>query len=361
MSASAPTPLGKGTYGNVVQIDGTAVKYFEYHKPLIQEYAALKYIANTGCKYQVKVLDVDIQKCRLTMELYDMDLRKWRYQNFSDIYYQQDVKVIIHDILCGLIELHDRGLAHGDLKPGNILVKKQPLKAVLGDAGFVSIAKYTKVDRTGPLYRDPIPIKDVAHDMFSFGMILFELVTGQQLIKLGKHNDYQNIAMTYVKDLEYQEIIVNLFQAKHQQRYTARELLYRLYHEDYPIWTVPSMVVNITPNPGVKEMFTTAARKYGIPREKLGSQVLLLIRPEPDLIDIAAMLYLLTAMFIADPVLQVIAPRRFTESEALQYAQCDSEQLCQRVIDLIDDERVIQVIMSCATRTHNKTASSSTQ
>jgi len=362
-STSVPIHLGKGTYGSVVQIGDRAVKSFEYRKPLLQEYAALRYLSNTNCKYVVKVVDVDVENNQLSMEVYDMNLRKWRLKNIKEDDYHTNARIILHDILCGLVELHDRGLVHADFKPGNILIRKKPLGAVLGDVGFVSIAKYTKVDRTGPLYRDPTPVKDVAHDLFSLGMIMFELVTGNHLTRLGNHDEYQTIAQTYVKDPEYLEIINNLFQADHTRRYSARALLMRIFGEDYPRWQVPDIIATITPKPDIRTKFKAAAERFGVKRDKLGYLALLLVREYPSTLDIAAMLHLLTVMFICDPAQPdpnlLITPRRFTEVEAMNYANCTSNELCSTVIDLVNNVDVLQIIMTSATRSNLIEASSS--
>jgi len=372
MAHSTATPLGKGTYGSVVRIDNRAVKSFDctvpegrivdIHKPLLQEYAALRYLANTGCQYVVRPTDVNISRNQLSMEVYDMNLRNWRIRNLGLAGYHQQARTILHDILCGLVELHDRGLVHADFKPSNILISLNPLRAVLGDVGFVSIAKYTKVDRTGPLYRDPTPVRDSAHDMFSLGMIMFELVTGHHLTKLGSHDDYQNIAQTYVKDPEYLDVINNLFQADYTQRYSARELLLRIFAEDYPRWQVPDIIATVVPKPEVRQQFKEKNRQFGIPRERLGYYSLLAVNNDPDQREMAAMLYLLSVMFICDPAcpdpLNPIRPRRFTNTEAIRYGNCSNEELCQIVIKLIDSPTVLQTIMSCATRNSRSPPSS---
>jgi hypothetical protein len=192
---------------------------------------------------------------------------------------------------------------------------------------------------------------------------MFELVTGQHLIKLGNHQDYQTIAQTYVKDMDYLDIIYNLFQADHTKRYSARTLLMRIFGENYPLWQVPDVVATITPKLDVMSRFKIEAERFGIRRDKLGYWALLLAQQEPSVKDIAAMLYLLTVMFINDPARtdpsQLIAPRRFTEDEAMSYCGCTSNDLCTTVVELIDNPQVLQVIMSSATRSSGRTIASS--
>ena len=164
--------LGHGSYGEVFKVDGKAVKSFSKVSHLIQEYVALKYLEN--CKYIVHTSGLDLQELKLYMVLYDSSLRKWIEDSKKDrdgVLFEEIIK-IIHDILLGLIELHDRSLAHGDLKPSNILVRNNPLGAVLGDCGFVSIAKYAKVERTAAIYRDPVIDEDVPSPPYVPGVLL---------------------------------------------------------------------------------------------------------------------------------------------------------------------------------------------
>ena len=102
--------LGKGSYGEVTVKNGVAVKKFIKLSHLIQEYMALYYLRD--CKHIVRVVDVNFEDLELSMELYDYSLRKYLEDNDKP-----EVMKILHGILLGLVELHDRGLVHGDIKP----------------------------------------------------------------------------------------------------------------------------------------------------------------------------------------------------------------------------------------------------
>lgn len=234
--------LGKGSYGAVSLRDGKAVKTFAKLSHLIQEYTALQYLHN--CKYIVHSRGVDFEALELHMELYDRSLRKWieegpelkRRPNINEI------MNIVHDVLMGLVELHDRSLAHGDLKPGNILIRNNPLKAVLGDCGFVSIAKYAKVDRTAPIYRDPVVNHDSSHDMFSFGICFLELLGDTRIVRQASYDELKSVVNEKVHNQEYKKILFNLLNEDKDRRLTARNLLFKLFGEDPPRWSKP--VVN---------------------------------------------------------------------------------------------------------------------
>lgn len=219
--------LGKGAYGEVCLKNGNAVKQFDGLRHLIPEYTALKYLSD--CKHIVKVKGVDFANLRIEMELYDCNLKTWLSKN-KDCGMKSKDK-IIYDTLYGLIELHDRGLCHGDLKPGNILVRNQPLKAVLGDCGFVSISKYTKTNLTTKNYRDPIYEKTPAHDMFSFGICLYELITNRRIFTKNSYAEYKRIIKKNVKDSFHYKIISSLLDEDKDKRPTARETMMKLFNK----------------------------------------------------------------------------------------------------------------------------------
>ncbi len=229
--------LGKGSYGEVIFQDGNAVKKFNKLSHLIQEYVALKYLDK--CNYIVRLKDVDFNKLELHMELYDYSLREW----LNNKHYNEDKDVIIHNILMGLMELHDRQLAHGDIKPSNILIKNKPLKAVLGDCGFVSIYKYAKIRQTARSYRDPIINHDLKHDMFSLGICLFEIISGNKIYRQKTYEELKSLIKYKIKDDRYYEIISNLLHKNRDKRPTARYLLEKLFNINPIKWLKPNIII----------------------------------------------------------------------------------------------------------------------
>lgn len=233
--------LGKGSYGEVTIRDGKAIKRFSKLSHLIQEYMALRYLDD--CNYVVHSKGVDFANLELHMELYDGSLRKWlEDKRDTQGTTHEEIMKILHDILLGLIELHDRELAHGDLKPGNILVQNYPLKAVLGDCGFVSVAKYAKVDRTAAIYRDPIVSHDSSHDMFSFGICFLEMIAEIKINRQATYEELKQVVLDKVEDLEYRKIIYNLLHEDKDRRPSARTLLYRMFKENPPKWIKPTLI-----------------------------------------------------------------------------------------------------------------------
>lgn len=212
--------IGSGAYGQVYKYNNTAVKQFKKLVHIIQEYSALQYLSD--CQYIVHAKSVDYHQKKLTMDLYDCSLRQWlsKYKKNN-----QNVYKIIHDILCGLIELQDRHLSHSDLKPGNILIQLNPLSAVLADCGFVSIAKYSKQQRTAPNYRDINIVNDQKHDMYSFGLIFMELIYNIKPIVYHNYQDIINVIDKYVDDDIHYHLLKRLMNENRHKRPLAREVL----------------------------------------------------------------------------------------------------------------------------------------
>lgn len=287
MDSHPPKKLGEGAYGAVFLKNGYAVKQFDRLAHVIQEYLALKYLSD--CNYIVNVKTVDFPNLQIGMELYDCNLKSWLISNRNSKKYEIYTDQIINNVLHGLIELHDRGLCHGDLKPGNILIRKNPLKAVLGDCGFVSISKYAKTNMTTETYRDPHYEKTSAHDMFSFGICLFEIITkkriyakdryqeyyenGKKKHKLLKYNynEFRSVVKKEMSDNIYRRVILDLLNKNKLDRPTSRDVLIALYKENPICWKRPEiktydMKIPDTEVKMIRDIIQVIGHKYKINR-----------------------------------------------------------------------------------------------
>jgi serine/threonine protein kinase len=216
--------LGEGAYGTVTKNDNAAIKKFEKLPHIIQEYCALHYLKD--CKYILHATNVNYTTYEIEMELYQMSLRQWLKNDYN----LETLHKILHDVLCGMIELADLNLVHSDIKPGNILINKHPLKAVLGDLGFVSIPKYSKQQRTAQTYRDIVIKNDTHHDVFSFGVCFLELVYQVKPIRYKSYSDVIKVIDKHVSNNKHNALLKNIMQEDRDKRFNAREILNQLYH-----------------------------------------------------------------------------------------------------------------------------------
>jgi serine/threonine protein kinase len=193
------------------------------------------------------------------MDLYDGSLRKWlEDQRTHGGPSRDNIMKILHDILMGLIELHDRNLAHGDIKPGNILVRNRDLKVVLGDCGFVSMAKYAKVERTAAIYREKDVTNSWTHDMFSFGICFLEIVGNVRISRQASYKELKPIIHSKLSDELHRKLAYNLLHEDKSRRPTARNVLLRLFREEVPVWIKPVIKLD----PSSSDFASTEDRKF---------------------------------------------------------------------------------------------------
>jgi len=232
--------LGQGAYGQVIKKKDCATKKFNKLPHIIQEFCALQYLKNTN--HVVHAKRVNVEKKELDMDLYEYSMRKW--MNDDDCCHCQDcLNILFRDILIGLVELQDRNLAHGDIKPGNILVQCDPtLKAVLGDCGFVSVAGYAKQQRTAQSYRDIKVANDIKHDMFSFGIMMLELFYHVKPVMHDHYKDYQRLIRKKVTDAAHAKLLTLLLHENRELRPDARTTLKMLYQHDVPVYLLPKQI-----------------------------------------------------------------------------------------------------------------------
>ena len=232
--------LGKGGYGTVMQVRGNAVKKFHKINHAVAEYCALRH--TEPCEYIVNATFASFSEIKVGMELFSSNLRNWARTHgaFSTAEYFASVKQILHDMLMGLVYLHDRGMIHTDVRLSNILVKKRDGKwrAVLGDCGLVTVACCAKTTCTDKRYRDPVHTRSWAHDIYSLGVCMFELFSSTTVGKPMTHAEFSRAVSALVPD-EYRELIMSLLDPTPDLRPTARHLLQRMFQLSPPRWTNP--------------------------------------------------------------------------------------------------------------------------
>jgi serine/threonine protein kinase len=350
--------LGKGSYGSVRAHDGRAVKRFHKLTHLIQEYSAARYLGE--CSRTVKATNVNFEKLEMEMKLYDMSLRKWLDQNIDHLK-MKDIDFIVSEILSGLAELHTRGLAHGDIKPGNILVKTDKkgnlTRCDLGDLGFTSVAKYSKVERTAAIYRDPVPKKTTAHDIFSIGIIMIELWAKVRVKYQGSYRQAREMAEREVKDSRWRNIILCMIADKHKERPSAVEVLKTLFNVTYevPKRIAPTQINNLTVErqERIRHWMEKISDSFEIKRAKRGYKAMLAycsthnVSEEKDLLYSATMLFILASIF-GDHNYRLKQWRKmgsFRRRHGKSLGKFKDEEIYPMLYNLLGDPAVIALVM----------------
>lgn len=313
--------LGQGSYGKVMSRDGAAVKKFGKLQYLVQEYVTLLYMRD--CEQVVTIQSIDLENLELTMDLYDCSLRQWLQEKNYKVS-RQEVFILLRAILLALVSLQDRNLAHGDLKPGNILIRREPFAAVLGDFGFVSVAKYAKVERTAAIYRDPVISYDSSHDMYSLGVCLLEMIGGVKLTRQAEFNELYSVVKTRIRRPEDRELIQSLIQFNKRNRPDARQVLAKYFNSSPEPWAVGELSMCSLPEVETDSLRALRASckklslAYRINRSKKGYLALLLFLEEQQITHDNYELYKLATLFI---LASVFGKGNFTEEVALRAAE----------------------------------------
>jgi serine/threonine protein kinase len=98
---------------------------------------------------------------------------------------------IAQQVAGGLARAHAKGIVHRDVKPDNILLDKdgRPFVADFGIARIEAAARTQQTSQTTatPSYMSPEQAEgkpvDARTDIFSFGSVLYEMVTGQRAFR----------------------------------------------------------------------------------------------------------------------------------------------------------------------------------
>ncbi len=222
-----PIILGKGSYGWVEKRGDMAVKNFSKCNHLIQEYAAGLYLYNYGSV--VTVYGCDLKKKTMSMELFQGSLRDWLQQPRTEI----QKLAMVKEILFGLIFIHDLGLVHGDLKPGNVVAnwndKGDLIKVCIADLGFVASSHHCKAERTAPIYREMEVERDFRHDIYSLGVICLEAFGNYKLKNQKTSVEIEKYINDKIEHDLIREYAVMMIKEDRTERPTARRLLWEFF------------------------------------------------------------------------------------------------------------------------------------
>lgn len=139
---------------------------------------------------------------------------------------------IIMQVGDALFHAHDKGIIHRDIKPDNILFRKDGIPVVL-DFGIAKVMdSKTKLTKTGvsvgtPQYMSPEQCNaeslDGRSDIYSLGVVLYEMLTGKAPYDA---DDILGIVMKHLKEpvpelpssLKYYQPVINRMMAKEKKK-----------------------------------------------------------------------------------------------------------------------------------------------
>jgi WD40 repeat protein len=121
------------------------------------------------------------------------------------------------DVVGGLARLHDCGLVHRDVKPGNIIFVEG--RAKLADIGLVSKESEGRTFVGTEGYIPPEGPGSPAADLYALGMVLYEALTGYVPEQFPKVPPEWFAEEAAPEPLEFQEVVLKACEAAKERRY----------------------------------------------------------------------------------------------------------------------------------------------
>ncbi len=194
---------------------------FEYRKRLSAEVRkALLVMHRNACRvYNLHTEETQMGPVDfLSMEFLEGETLASKLERAEPTWVQsKEAMAVVEQILDGLAAVHQCGVIHRDLKPGNVMLTSDSsgLRAVITDFGIADAGDiYSSNVRGAPAYVAPELWKgkpaSVRSDIYAFGVILFVMATGRAPFadgagweeRLGKVPDLQGVPRTWRAPLQ---------------------------------------------------------------------------------------------------------------------------------------------------------------
>jgi len=187
--------LGEGGMGVVYKAEDTrldrlvALKFLPHHlKASEQDKARFMQEAKAAAALNhpnvCSVIDIEEHDGQIFIVMEYIDGETLREHRAVSLHQSLDIGIQIAD---GLAAAHDKGIVHRDIKPDNVMVRKDGIVQIM-DFGVAKLQGVSRLTHDGSTigtagYMSPEQVQglDADHrsDIFSLGVVLFELFTGQ--------------------------------------------------------------------------------------------------------------------------------------------------------------------------------------
>lgn len=153
---------------------------------------------------------------------------------------------LFEQVLDGVCHLHSLGVTHGDIKPQNILVSGDVAKLTDYGSSLTTHDIYLRTRENGGtvLYSPPEmaglsvrkkdPALAVAHDIYSLGVLLYQLLTGRlphdTLAQVVRHSPFPRpaeLSASIVEDLD--DVVMRALQRRPEDRWSSAEAMRKAF------------------------------------------------------------------------------------------------------------------------------------
>jgi serine/threonine protein kinase len=183
--------LGTGLQGSVSlvadQYGHFAVKQYKHKASFTREYDVLSRLGGLRNVMQMRATPIDVGDMGLPLQFYSNG-ELFDFMEQSGPMNERLAKTVFYQVLNGIRETHERGIAHLDIKPENIYVDEQ-FQVVIGDYGLATLPSCrTSEEVRGTMsymapevvqcYMQGTAYDTLSADIWSLGVLMFIMLTG---------------------------------------------------------------------------------------------------------------------------------------------------------------------------------------